>query len=215
MPVRVKICGIKTGSALEAAIVAGADRIGLNFFPPSPRSIDLATAAELSEQARGRIERVVLVVDADDRLLDAIVGRLDPDLIQLHGSESPERTADIRANFGIPVMKVIKVLTAEDAAEALRYRDVADLIMFDAKPPVSTRGTLPGGNGVTFDWRLLDAVKDKVPYMLAGGLNPDNVAAAIRATGTTAVDVSSGVEVRPGEKDAELVRRFVAAAHSA
>lgn len=215
MTVRVKICGLKTPAALEAAITAGADLVGFAFFPPSPRNVDLATAAELSEMARGRAERVALVVDADDRLLDAIVGRVDPDLIQLHGSETPERVAEIRATFGIPVMKVIKVLTAEDAADALRYRDVADLILFDAKAPVSTRGSLPGGNGLAFDWHLLDGVKDKVPFMLAGGLTPDTVAAAIHATGADGVDVSSGVESAPGEKDAVLIRRFIAAVRAA
>jgi phosphoribosylanthranilate isomerase len=143
------------------------------------------------------------------------VGRVDPDLIQLHGSESPERAIEIRAAFGIPVMKVIKVLTAEDATEALRYCDVADLVMFDAKPPISARGALPGGNGIAFDWRLLDGVKDKVPFMLAGGLTPETVAAAIRATGAQAVDVASGVEIRPGEKDGDLIRRFIAAARGA
>jgi phosphoribosylanthranilate isomerase len=200
---------------MEAAIGAGADLVGLVFFPPSPRNIDLATAAELAARAQGRAERVVLVVDADDRLLDAIVGRIDPDLIQLHGSESPERVADIRATYGVSVMKVIKVSTVEDAAEALRYRDVADLILFDAKAPISVRGALPGGNGIVFDWHLLDGVKDRVPFMLSGGLTPETVAAAIHATGAQAVDVSSGVEIRPGEKDGELIRRFIAAARAA
>lgn len=215
MAVRVKICGIRTEAVLETAIAAGADLVGLVFFPPSPRNVDLATAAELSARAAGRVQRVVLVVDADDRLLDAVVDRVDPDLIQLHGNETPQRAAQIRATHGVPVMKAIKVLTAEDAAEALRYRGAADLILFDAKAPVAMRGALPGGNGVAFDWRLLDEVRDKVPFMLSGGLTPETVAEAIRATGATAVDVSSGVETRPGEKDAELIRRFIAAARSA
>lgn len=215
MAVRVKICGIRTEAALEAAIAAGADLVGFVFFPPSPRNVDLATAAELSERAAGRAQRVVLVVDADDRLLDAVVDRVDPDLIQLHGSESPDRVAAIRSTYGKQVMKAIKVLTREDAADALRYRDVADLVLFDAKAPVASRTALPGGNGLAFDWTLLDGVRDKVAFMLSGGLTPETVADAIRVTGATAVDVSSGVEIRPGEKDAELIRRFIAAARSA
>ena len=215
MPIRVKICGLRTETAMEAAISAGADLVGLVFFPPSPRNVDLATAAELAAQAEGRAERVVLMVDADDRLLDAVVGRIDPDLFQLHGSETPERVAAIRATYGIPVMKVIKVSTADDAAEALGYRDVADLILFDAKAPVSAPRALPGGNGIAFDWHLLDGVKNKVPFMLSGGLTPETVAAAIRATGAQAVDVSSGVEIKPGEKDGDLIRRFIAAARGA
>lgn len=215
MAVRVKICGIRTEAVLEAAIAAGADLVGLVFFPPSPRNVDLATAAELSERAAGRAQRVVLVVDADDRLLDAVVGRVDPDLIQLHGSESPERVAAIRGTYGKPVMKAIKVLTREDAADALRYRGIADLVLFDAKAPVARTGFLPGGNGIAFDWTLLDGVREKVAFMLSGGLTAETVADAIRMTGATAVDVSSGVESRPGEKDSGLIRRFIAAARSA
>jgi phosphoribosylanthranilate isomerase len=207
---KVKICGLKTAAALEAALAGGADYVGLVFFPPSPRFLTPAEAAPLAAQARGRARIVALMVDPDDTLIDAVVGAVDPDLLQLHGEESPERVAEVRRRWAKPVMKAVKVETAADAEAALRYRGIADLILFDARPP---RGSpLPGGNGLPFDWRALAEVKDKVPYMLSGGLTPDNVAEAIRVTGAAMVDVSSGVELRPGEKDPELIRRFLRAA---
>jgi phosphoribosylanthranilate isomerase len=204
---KVKICGLKTGAALEAALAGGADYVGLVFFPPSPRNISPEAAAPLAARARGRARIVALMVDPDDALIDAVVASVDPDLLQLHGEESPERVAEVRSRWAKPVMKAVKVETAEDAEAVLRYRGIADLILFDARPP---RGSLlPGGNGAPFDWRALAGVKDKVAYMLSGGLTPDNVAEAIRVTGAGIVDVSSGVEVRPGEKDPELIRRFL------
>jgi phosphoribosylanthranilate isomerase len=210
---KVKICGLKTAAALEAALAGGADYVGLVFFPPSPRFLTPAEAAPLATQARGRARIVALVVDPDDALIDAVVGAVDPDLLQLHGEESPERVAEVRRRWAKPVMKAVKIETAEDAEAALRYRGIADLVLFDARPP---RGSpLPGGNGLPFDWRALAGVKDKVPYMLSGGLTPDNVAEAIRVTGAAAVDVSSGVEARLGEKDPGLMRRFLRAAKPA
>ena len=207
---KVKICGLKTAAALDAALAGGADYVGLVFFPPSPRRLSPAAAGPLAAAARGRARIVALTVDPDDALLDAVVAAADPDLLQLHGEESPARVAEVRRRWAKPVMKAVKVETAEDAEAALRYRGIADLILFDARPP---RGSpLPGGNGAPFDWRALAAVKDKVAYMLSGGLTPENVADAIRVTGADIVDVSSGVEVRPGEKDPELIRRFLRAA---
>lgn len=210
MPTQVKICGLTTAEALDAALAGGADYVGLVFFPPSPRALKPAAAKVLAARARGRAKIVTLAVDPDDALLDTIVASVVPDLIQLHGSETPARVAEIRQRWGIPVMKAIKVPTAEAARSALDYRGAADLILFDAPTPADA--TRPGGNGAAFDWRWLLGVRDKVPFMLSGGLTPDNIAEAIRATGATIVDVSSGVEQRPGEKDPELIRRFLRAA---
>ena len=213
MTTRTKICGLRTPETVEAAIAAGAHDIGLVLFPPSPRHISLAEASALADMARGRVRIVVLTVDADDALLAEIVSRVRPDIIQLHGNESPARVAAIRQLFGVPLMKAIKVATREDASLALDYDGKADLILFDARPPKGA--DRPGGHGATFDWTALDDVKHRVPYMLSGGLSPANVAEAIRATGAKAVDVSSGVESAPGVKDAELIRAFLAAVRAA
>lgn len=209
---KVKICGINTAEAMAAALEARADLVGLVFFPPSPRNVSLAEAAPLADYARGFAAIVALVVDADDALLSRIVAEVNPDMFQLHGTEAPERVAQIGEAFGKPVMKAIRVATAEDAQAALAFREAADLILFDAKPPKNA--DRPGGHGMTFDWRVLDGVREKVAFMLSGGLTPDNVAAAIRATGATVVDVSSGVESVPGKKDPALIRAFVNAAHA-
>lgn len=213
MPTRVKICGIKTAEAMSVALAAGADDVGLVLFPPSPRNVGLKEARQLADQARGRARVVVLTVDADDVLLADIVEVVKPELLQLHGNETPDRVSEIRQRYGIPVMKAIKVATAADAAEALAYTRVADLVLFDARPPKDA--DRPGGHGAVFDWRALDGVKDKVRYMLSGGLTPENVAEAIRATGAGAVDVSSGVESAPGVKDPARIRAFVTAARAA
>ena len=215
MSVRVKICGLKSSEALDAALAAGADYVGLVFYPRSPRNVDIAKAAALAARSRGRATVVALLVDPTDALVDEVMQHVAPDLLQLHGKETPERVAQIRARADRLVMKALAVETADDARQALAYRDAADLILFDAKAPKDLANALPGGNGVPFDWRALEAVKDQVPYMLSGGLTPDNVAAAIAVTGATAVDVSSGVERAPGEKDPDLIRRFVAAAKAA
>jgi len=213
VPTRVKICGISTAEAMATALDAGADDVGLVLFPPSPRSVALASAVDLAGQARGRAGIVALTVDADDGLLAAIVEAVKPDMLQLHGNESAERVAEIRRRFGVKVMKAIKVATTEDAAQALDFAEVADLILFDARPPKGA--DRPGGHGAVFDWRALDGVKDRVRYMLSGGLTADNVAEAIRATGATAVDVSSGVERAPGIKDNDRIRAFIAAVRAA
>jgi phosphoribosylanthranilate isomerase len=213
MPTKVKICGLKTEAALEAALAGGADYIGLVFFPQSPRNVPLATATALADTARGRAQVVALMVDPDDALIDMVMAAAAPDVLQLHGEETPERAAHIRRRWGTPVMKAIKVETPQDAHAALAYRGAADLILFDARAPAD--GTRPGGNGAPFDWRTLLGVKDQVPFVLSGGLTPDNVAEAIRVTGAPVVDVSSGVETRPGEKDPDLIRRFLRAAKGA
>lgn len=210
MTTRVKICGLKTEAALDAALAGGADYVGLVFFPPSPRNVTPAAATALAAKARGRAKIVALMVDPDDTLIDTVMASAAPDLVQLHGEETPARVAEIRRHCGKPVMKAIKVETAADAARALDYLGSADLILFDARAPLDA--TRPGGNGAAFDWRTLLGVKDRVSFMLSGGLTPDNVAEAIRATGASIVDVSSGVESAPGEKDPDLIRRFLRAA---
>lgn len=215
MPVAVKICGLKSIEALDAALDVGADYVGLVVYPPSPRHIAPADAAPLANRARGRAKIVALVVDADDALLADIVRQIAPDILQLHGSETPQRTAEIRRRFGVKVMKVINVETAADVATAAAFDGQTDMILFDAKAPKSLKGALPGGNGLTFDWRALDAVRGKIDFMLSGGLTPANVAAAIQLTGARAVDVSSGVESAPGIKDPALIRKFIAAVRAA
>jgi phosphoribosylanthranilate isomerase len=212
MKPEVKICGLSTPATMQAALDAGADYIGLVFFDKSPRFVGLDLAAALADQASGRANVVALLVDPSNDLVDQLMPFIAPDFLQLQGAETPARVAEIKRRTGARIIKAIKVETAADAATALDYRETADLIMFDAKAPKDA--VLPGGNGVAFDWRTLDDVKTKVPYILAGGLKPDNVAAAIRGTGTTRVDVSSGVETSPGQKDADLIRAFIAkAAH--
>lgn len=215
MPTRVKICGLKTAEAIETAIEAGADYVGLVFYPPSPRNVTPGEARPLAELARGRAGIVALVVDATDEFLDEIVAATRPDMLQLHGSESLERVAAIRHRLGIPVMKAIKVETAADVAAALPYAEVADRILFDAKAPKGMAGALPGGNGLSFDWHALEAVKGRLEFMLSGGLTPANVTEAVRLTGAWAVDVSSGVESQPGEKDLGAIEAFLAAARAA
>ncbi len=210
MSVKTKICGIKTEAALDVAISGGASYAGLVFFAKSPRNIDLALGSRLAAHARGRAEIVALLVDPDDARVIEIMDKVAPDMLQLHGAETPERVADIARIARRPVMKAIAVASKADALRALDYRLAAGTILFDAKPP-STPDALPGGNGLSFDWSLLADVKDRVTYMLSGGLTPENVAAAIRQTGAYNVDVSSGVESAPGIKDPELIRRFLRA----
>lgn len=210
MSTKVKICGLKTATALEAALGGGADYVGLVFFSPSPRNVTPELAAGLAATVRGRAKIVALAVDPDAALLDTIVASAAPDLIQLHGHETPQRVAEIRGHWGRPVIKAVPVATAEDVRAALLYRSTADLILFDARAPADS--SRPGGNGAAFDWRSLLDIGDDLPFVLSGGLTPDNVAEAIRLTGAAVVDVSSGVESRPGEKDPELIRRFLHAA---
>lgn len=214
----VKICGLSSPEALEAALEAGADMVGFVRFPRSPRHLDLEAGKTLSDRARGRAKRVLLVVDAEDHELDEAVAALEPDVIQLHGRETPERAAEIRARYGRPVMKAVGIASAADLGMLARYQGHVDRILLDAKPP--TTAALPGGNGQAFDWGLLAGAEaagglDPATLMLSGGLTPDNVADALRITGLAAVDVSSGVEIRPGEKDAGRIRAFIQAARAA
>lgn len=208
----IKICGISTPGAVDAAIAGRADYCGLVFFAPSPRNVTPSIAAQLAARSSGAIRRVGLFVDADDALLaDGVAaGRLDA--VQLHGQESPARAAAISARFGVPVWKALRVSSAADVARADEWRGVTDLVLFDAKTPA---GGLPGGMGLRFDWGLLAHRPKGLAWGLAGGLSPANVADAIRQTGAPLVDTSSGVETGPGEKDPELIRQFCAAALSA
>ena len=210
MTTRVKICGLSTGETMQAALDAGADMVGLVFYSKSPRNVSLEQAAALALQARGRAQIVVLAVDADDALLKSIVNAVRPDYLQAHGSETPERVADITRLFAVPVIKAIKVKEPADVASARAFKDVAELILFDAKAP---ENLLPGGNGLSFDWNLLKGKDGQ--FMLSGGLNPENVAEAIRLTRAPIVDVSSGVETTPGKKDISLIRTFIARAKAA
>jgi phosphoribosylanthranilate isomerase len=212
MAVAVKICGINSGAALAAALAAGADMIGLVFYPRSPRYVTPAQAGELAAAAKGRAERVGVVVDPDDALLEAILAAAPLDLLQLHGDETPARLNEIRRRFGVAVMKAIRIAAAGDLAQAELYRGAADRLMFDGKAPTSLKGAMPGGNRVSFDWAMLKGREVGSPWILSGGLDPDNVGQAIRASGARAVDVSSGVEDAPGHKDPHRIAAFLAAA---
>jgi len=213
----VKICGITTPATLDAAAEAGAAYVGFVFFAKSPRAIAVDGAATLAERARGKgLRTVALFVDAPDALIDLVVGRIEPDVVQLHGAETPDRCRELRAHAGKPVWKAASVRSRDDVSAAVHAyveSGAADLVLFDAKPPEGA--TLPGGNGLAFDWRILDEIRGRMPFALAGGLTPLNVAEAIRRTGATLIDVSSGVESAPGVKDPVLIRRFLAAARAA
>jgi phosphoribosylanthranilate isomerase len=205
--VEVKICGINDLAAMNAALTAHADLVGLVFFPPSPRAVTPLGGADLAAVARGRAMIAALLVDAEDEFIRDVMSRVNPDLLQLHGSETPQRVAEIRACFGKPVMKAVAVSSAADLAQVPAYEAVADRILYDAKPPKDA--DRPGGHGRAFDWNLLTKVARKKPMMLSGGLDPENVAAAIKIAQPDGVDVSSGVEDAPGVKNAEKIKAFV------
>jgi len=209
--VKIKICGVRTPAIIETAAAEGADFVGLVLFPHSPRHVEVEEARVLAAIARGKIGAVAVLVDPDDALIDAVAERVRPSLLQLHGSETPERVEAVKARTGLPVMKAIGVQGQADTAKADAYAGIADLVLFDAKPPADAE--VPGGAGVAFDWTLLRGVG--APFALSGGLNPDTVGEAIAITGAILVDVSSGVESAPGEKDAGLVRSFIHAAKEA
>ncbi|HLN08012.1 MAG TPA: phosphoribosylanthranilate isomerase [Xanthobacteraceae bacterium] len=213
MSVLIKICGLKTAAALDAALAAKADLVGFVFFAPSPRHIAPAAARALGQRVAARAGKVALTVDADDDLLEGIVAALGPDMLQLHGRESPQRVAAVKARFGLPVMKAIPVETRADLAAAEAYAGIADRLLFDARAP--RQATRPGGLGTPFDWRLLEDFDRKIPFMLSGGLDAENVETALAVTGAPGVDVSSGVERAPGEKDVERIYAFIAAARRA
>lgn len=208
--VRVKICGLRDDAGIAAAVDAGAAYVGFVFFPKSPRALTIEQAVPLGLSVPPGVAKVALVVDPDDALLDAITSAVPIDIIQLHGHETPARVAEVRRRFGLPVMKVVGVAGPEDLPELEAQGKVADQLLVDAKPPKDA--TLPGGNGLTFDWRLIAGRRWPCPWMLAGGLTAENVAEAIALTGTRQVDVSSGVESAPGVKDAARIAAFIAAA---
>ena len=208
----VKICGLSTAATLEAALQAGADYVGLMFYEPSPRNISIEEAAPLAELARGRAKIVAVTVDADDALIKGIAEHVRPDYIQCHGSESAERIEEIAGLAGCKVIKALKIRGAEDLAEADDYADAASLMLYDAKVPEGFKNPLPGGNGVQFDWRLLGRQKNANPFMLGGGIDITNVADAIAIANPAIIDVSSGVETSPGQKNEELIRAFLAQA---
>ena len=213
MAIRVKICGLKTEASVAAAVTAGAAYVGFNFFPRSPRYAAAELARALAMNVPPGVAKVALVVDADDATLDAITGSVPLDMLQLHGHETAARVAEVRARYGLPVVKVVGVSGAEDLAAIAGYEAVADQILVDAKAP--NGAVLPGGNGVPFDWRLIAGRRWAKPWMLAGGLTAANVAEAIRLTGARQVDVASGVESAPGVKDAGMIAAFVRAAAGA
>jgi phosphoribosylanthranilate isomerase len=212
MSLIVKICGLSTRETLDVALDAGADMVGFVFFPPSPRHLSLESARDLGKVAKRRAIKVALTVDADDATLANIVEALQPDILQLHGSETVARLRDLKQKFGLPVMKAMAVETSADLASLPGYAAVADRILFDARAP--KEATRPGGLGAVFDWHVLENLDLTLPFMVSGGLNAQNVAEAVRVTRAGGVDVSSGVERAPGVKDPEMIREFVRAARA-
>lgn len=213
MTVDVKICGLREAEHVDAAVEAGAALTGYVFFPKSPRNVSVAEAAALTVRVPADVRKVALVVDADDHLLSAIVEGAGIDTLQLHGHETPERVQAIRDTFGLTVIKALPISDHSDVETARTYEDVADMLLFDAKPPKDA--TRPGGNAMAFDWTLLSGTDWSVPWLLAGGLDASNVAEALLISGGAMVDVSSGVEDDQGRKDTAKIRAFIAAAHSA
>ena len=211
-PVSVKICGLATVDDVHACADAGANYIGLVFFEKSPRNITIPAARELALAAPLGLAKVALVVNPSDAELDAITGTVPLDMLQLHGRESPERVAEVKARYGLPVMKAVGIADGDDLPKLESYFGVADQILVDAKPPKG--GELPGGNGLSFDWRLIAGRRWPCPWMLAGGLTAENVAEAVKMTDVKQVDVSSGVEDAPGLKNAELIQKFVQSSRS-
>ncbi|MDG3577652.1 phosphoribosylanthranilate isomerase [Rhizobium sp. YJ-22] len=209
----IKICGLKTPEAVERAVARGASHIGFIFFAKSPRNIEPDLAGQLADAVRGRAKIVAVTVDADPDDLDEIVALLRPDILQLHGKESPERVLEVRAMYGLPVMKAFSVREAADLERIDPYIGIVERFLFDAKPPVGSE--LPGGNGVSFDWRLMQSLDASVDYMLSGGLNKDNVDEALRVTRAPGLDVSSGVESAPGVKDLAMIDAFFDAVREA
>ena len=213
MTIAAKICGLNSEEAVAAAIEGGAAYLGFVFYPPSPRAVSPARAAALCSGVPSSVRRVALFVDADDAAIRAVIDAAPIDILQFHGRESPERVAETKARFGRPVMKAIAVAGPEDVPAASRYEDAADLLLFDAKPP-RRPDALPGGNGLAFDWRVIAGHEWRLPWMLSGGLTAALLPEAVRLSGASAVDVSSGVERRPGDKDPAKIREFLTVARS-
>jgi phosphoribosylanthranilate isomerase len=213
MALSIKICGLKTEEALDTAVESGADMVGFVFFGPSPRNLSLLDARLLGERVKNQALKVALTVNAGSKELQGIIDALKPDMLQLHGTETPEQVALVRSKYGLPVMKALPIATRADLSPMRLYAKVADRLIFDARAP--KEATRPGGLGTPFDWTLLKGIDAGVPYMLSGGLTVDNVAEAIRITGAPGVDVSSGVESSPGVKDPDKIRAFIRAARRA
>lgn len=213
MTLDIKICGLKTDTAMAAALAGGASHVGFIFFAKSPRFVDPAEAGRLRQAAIGKAKAVAVTVDADDDFLDDIVARMQPDMLQLHGSETPVQVAELKTRYGLPVMKVLSVSEAADLERIRPYVGVADRLMFDAKPPKGSQ--LPGGNGVAFDWRILAGLDAGLDYMLSGGLNAANVGDALRLANPPGIDISSGVESAPGVKEPALIEQFFRAVRAA
>lgn len=211
--VEVKICGLNTSEAVAAAHAGGASHIGFIFYPPSPRAVSPERAGEIAKAAPPSLKRVAVFVDPSDAEIQAVVDALSPTMLQLHGSETPERVTQVKQRFGLPVMKAIRVSTAGDIQAAGAYDGIADALLFDAKPPKNAAGMLPGGNGLAFDWTLLTTFQGTTPWFLSGGLDLENVGQAMNITGARAIDVSSGVEDRPGVKNTEKIGAFLRVTH--
>jgi phosphoribosylanthranilate isomerase len=213
MTIDTKICGLASETAVAAAVAGGAAYLGFNFYRPSPRSVSPERAAALCAAVPAGVRRVGLFVDATDEAIQAVLNAAPIDILQFHGQENPERVAEAKHRFGLPVMKAIAVAGPEDVLAAYRYEDAADMLLFDAKPP-RRADALPGGNGLAFDWQLIAGHRWRRPWMLSGGLTAALLAEAVRISGATAVDVSSGVERHPGDKDPAKIREFLAVARS-
>lgn len=213
MALDIKICGLKTDGALAAALAGGASHVGFIFFAKSPRYVEPVEAGRLRQATQGRAIAVAVTVDASDAFLDEIVAAMHPDMLQLHGSETPERVAEVKARYGLPVMKALSVSEAADLERTKPFIGIADRFLFDAKPPTGSQ--LPGGNGVAFDWHILAGLDASVDYMLSGGLNAANIGDALRLANPPGIDISSGVESAPGVKDPALIEQFFRAVRAA
>ena len=213
MALDIKICGLKTDGALAAALTGGASHVGFIFFAKSPRYVEPAEAGRLREAAQGKAKAVAVTVDASDASLDEIVAAMQPDMLQLHGSETPDRVAELKARYNLPVMKAVSVSEAADLERVKPFVGIADHFLFDAKPPKGSE--LPGGNGVAFDWHILAGLDAGVDYMLSGGLNAANIGDALRLANPPGIDISSGVESAPGVKDPALIEQFFRAVRAA
>lgn len=210
---QVKICGLSTPESVDTAVNAGAHYLGFVFFPKSPRHVGYAHVAQLVKSVPNHVTTIALTVNADNAMLDALLSDVSINCLQLHGAETPARVAEVKARYGLPIIKAVGVADATDLAQLEKYAQVCDQLLVDAKPPKGY--DLPGGNGLAFDWRLIVDREWSVPWLLAGGLTPDNVAEAVRLTGATQVDVSSGVESAPGVKDLDKIAAFIRAAKGA
>jgi len=213
MTLDIKICGLKTEDAVAAALEGGASHLGFIFFEKSPRHLSIQLASQLRQPAEGRALVVAVTVNADNATLDTIVEGMKPDILQLHGEESPERVSDLKARYGLPVVKAFAIRDAEDLRLLMPYRGIADRFLLDAKPPVGA--DLPGGNGIAFDWSILTSLDADVDYMLSGGLNAGNIGVALQTARPRGIDISSGVESAPGQKDPERIRAFFHAVRAA